>query len=112
MKLVVAVLNPIALGDIKERVLAIGVGGMTITEAHGFGHEPGHAEVYRGAEYEVDFVPKLRVEIVADDDQADKVVDVIAAWATTGHVGDGKVWVMPVDEVVRVSRGERGVAAL
>jgi nitrogen regulatory protein P-II 1 len=112
MKLVVAVLNPIALGDIKERVLAIGVSGMTITEVHGFGHEPGHAEVYRGAEYEVDFVPKLRIEIVADDDEADRVVDVIARWATTGHVGDGKVWVMPVDTAVRISTGERGVAAI
>jgi nitrogen regulatory protein P-II 1 len=112
MKLVVAVLNPLALGDIKERVLAVGVRGMTITEAHGFGHEPGHTEVYRGAEYEVDFVPKLRVEIVADDDQADLVVDVIARWATTGHVGDGMVWVMPVDTAVRISTGQRGVAAL
>ena len=111
MKLVTAVLNPSGLDEIKARVRALGVSGMTITEAYGLGHEPGHAEVYRGAEYEVEFVPRLRVEILVDDARADAVAEAIAQWASTGHVGDGKVWVTNVESAVRISTGERDAAA-
>ena len=112
MKLVTAILNPSGLDEIKSRVRALGVSGMTITEAHGVGHEPGHAEVYRGAEYEVDFLPRLRVEILVDDDDATRVAEAIARWATTGHVGDGMVWVINVELVVRISTLERDRAAV
>jgi nitrogen regulatory protein P-II 1 len=90
----------------------MGVQGMTLTEAQGFGRQRGHTEVYRGAEYEVDFVPKLRVEVLVDDAEADDVVDAIVRTAATGKIGDGKVWVVPVDSVVRVRTGERGKDAL
>ncbi|HEV3211795.1 MAG TPA: P-II family nitrogen regulator [Acidimicrobiales bacterium] len=112
MKLVTAILNPGGLDEVRSRVRALGVSGMTITEAHGVGHEAGHAEVYRGAEYEVDFVPRLRVEILVDDEDADRVTETIAQWATTGHVGDGKVWVTHVESAVRISTGERDAAAV
>src|SRR6202167_5032246 len=112
MKLIVAVLKPFKLDDVKETLKNLGVQGMTLTEAQGFGRQRGHTEVYRGAEYEVDFVPKLRVEVVVDDDQADDVVDAIVRTAATGKIGDGKVWVVPVETVVRVRTGERGVDAL
>ena len=112
MKLVVAVLKPFKLDDVKEALKNIGVQGMTLTEAQGFGRQRGHTEVYRGAEYEVDFVPKLRVEVLVDDGQADDVVDAIVAAAATGKIGDGKVWVIPVENIVRVRTGERGSEAL
>ena len=112
MKLIVAVLKPFKLDDVKEALKTKGVQGMTITEAQGFGRQRGHTEVYRGAEYEVDFVPKLRVEVLVDDAQADDVVDAIVTSAATGKIGDGKVWVIPVDTVVRVRTGERGADAL
>ncbi len=112
MKLIVAVLKPFKLDDVKEALKSKGVQGMTITEAQGFGRQRGHTEVYRGAEYEVDFVPKLRVEVLIDDAQVDEVVDAIVASAATGKIGDGKVWVIPVDTVVRVRTGERGTDAL
>ena len=112
MKLIVAVLKPFKLDDVKEALKSKGVQGMTLTEAQGFGRQRGHTEVYRGAEYEVDFVPKLRVEVLVDDAQADDVVDAIVASASTGKIGDGKVWVIPVDTVVRVRTGERGSEAL
>jgi nitrogen regulatory protein P-II 1 len=112
MKLIVAVLKPFKLDDVKDALKNKGVQGMTLTEAQGFGRQRGHTETYRGAEYEVDFVPKLRVEVVVEDGQADEVVDTIVSTAATGKIGDGKVWVVPVDTVVRVRTGERGADAL
>lgn len=112
MKLVVAIVKPFKLDDVKERLKALNINGMTITEAQGFGRQRGHTEVYRGAEYEVDFVPKLRVEVLVDDQQVEEVVDAIVAAAQTGKIGDGKVWVIPVEQVVRVRTGERGPDAI
>jgi nitrogen regulatory protein P-II 1 len=112
MKLIVAVIKPFKLDDVKEVLKNKGVQGMTLTEAQGFGRQRGHTEVYRGAEYEVDFVPKLRIEVLVDDSQADEVVDAIVTSSNTGKIGDGKVWVIPVDTVVRVRTGERGAEAL
>jgi nitrogen regulatory protein P-II 1 len=112
MKLVVAVLKPFKLDEVKEALKTMGIQGMTITEAQGFGRQRGHTEVYRGAEYEVDFVPKIRVEVLADDAQAQEVVDAIVSTAATGKIGDGKVWVVPLDDLVRVRTGERGSDAL
>src|SRR5271165_2253929 len=112
MKLVVAVLKPFKLDDVKEALKNIGVQGMTLTEAQGFGRQRGHTEVYRGAEYEVDFVPKIRIEVVIDDAQTDEVVNAIVSAAATGKIGDGKVWVLPVETIVRVRTGERGTDAL
>ena len=112
MKLITAIIKPFKLDDVKSALEAAGVHGMTISEASGFGRQRGHTEVYRGAEYTVDLVPKVRVEVVTDDAQADAVVDAIVRAARTEKIGDGKVWVMPVDSVVRVRTGERGVEAL
>jgi nitrogen regulatory protein P-II 1 len=112
MKLVVAVLKPFKLDEVKDALKTLGVSGMTLTEAQGFGRQRGHTEVYRGAEYEVDFVPKLRMEVVVDDAQVDEVVDAVVRTAATGKIGDGKVWVVPVESVVRVRTGERGSDAL
>jgi nitrogen regulatory protein P-II 1 len=112
MKLVVAVLKPFKLDDVKEALKRLGVQGMTLSESQGFGRQRGHTEVYRGAEYEIDFVPKLRVEVLVDDAQTNDVVDAIAQAANTGKIGDGKIWVVPVETVVRVRTGERGADAL
>ena len=112
MKLIVAVLKPFRLDDVKDRLKTLGVSGMTITEAQGFGRQRGHTEVYRGAEYEVDFVPKLKLEVLVDDDDAPAVVDAIVESASTGQIGDGKVWVIDVETAVRVRTGERGHDAL
>ena len=112
MKLIVAVIKPFKLDEVKESLKGLGVQGMTLSEAQGFGRQRGHTEVYRGAEYEVDFVPKLRVEVLVDDSQVDDVVDGIVNTAATGKIGDGKVWVVPVEQVVRVRTGERGSDAL
>jgi nitrogen regulatory protein P-II 1 len=112
MKLVVAVLKPFKLDDVKEALKRLGVQGMTLSESQGFGRQRGHTEVYRGAEYEIDFVPKLRVEVLVDDAQTDDVVNAIAQAANTGKIGDGKIWVVPVETVVRVRTGERGADAL
>jgi nitrogen regulatory protein P-II 1 len=112
MKLIVAVLKPFKLNEVKEALKNLGVSGMTLTEAQGFGRQRGHTEVYRGAEYEVDFVPKLRVEVLVDDSQANEVLDAIVTNAATGKIGDGKVWVVPVETVVRVRTGERGADAV
>ncbi len=112
MKLIVAVIKPFKLDEVKEALKTAGVQGMTLTEAQGFGRQRGHTEVYRGAEYEVDFVPKIRIEVLADDSQVDEVVDAVVGNAATGKIGDGKVWVVPVDAVVRVRTGERGKDAL
>jgi len=112
MKLITAIVKPFVLEDVKGALEQIGVLGMTVSEVQGYGRQKGHTEVYRGAEYSVDFVPKVRVEVVADDTLADKVVDAIVEAARTGKIGDGKVWVTAVEEVVRVRTGERGLDAL
>ena len=112
MKLVTAIVKPFVLEDVKGALEQIGVLGMTVSEVQGSGRQKGHTEVYRGAEYSVDFVPKVRVEVVADDTLADKVVDAIVESARTGKIGDGKVWVTPVDSVIRVRTGERGSDAV
>ena len=112
MKLVTAVLKPFRLDEVKAALEAVGVQGMTVSEVQGFGRQRGHTEVYRGAEYTVDFLPKVRVEVLVDDADASRVLDAIVNAAQTGSIGDGKVWTTPVDEVVRVRTGERGPDAL
>jgi len=112
MKLITAIVKPFVLEDVKGALEQIGVLGMTVSEVQGYGRQKGHTEVYRGAEYSVDFVPKVRVEVVADDTNADKVVDAIVESARTGKIGDGKVWVTAVETVVRVRTGERGSDAI
>jgi nitrogen regulatory protein P-II 1 len=112
MKLITAIIKPHQLDEVKEALEAFGVAGMTISEASGYGRQRGHSEVYRGAEYTVDFVPKVRLEVLVDDIDAPDVLEVILKAAQTGRIGDGKIWSVPVDEVVRVRTGERGVDAL
>ena len=112
MRLVTAVVKPFKLDDVKAALETFGVHGMTVSEVQGFGRQRGHTEVYRGAEYTVSFVPKVRVEVLVDDADAADIVDVVAKAAQTGSIGDGKVWTVPVEEVVRVRTGERGVEAL
>jgi nitrogen regulatory protein P-II 1 len=112
MKLVTAVVKPHKLDDVRAALEQFGVTGMTVTEASGYGRQKGHTEVYRGAEYEVDLVPKVRLEIVVEDGDADEVVTVLVKAAQTGRIGDGKVWVSPVDSIVRVRTGERDADAL
>jgi nitrogen regulatory protein P-II 1 len=112
MKLVTAIIKPFKLEDVKAALETQGIHGMTVSEASGFGRQRGHTEVYRGAEYTVDLVPKVRVEVVVDDADASRVVDAIVAAAQTGKIGDGKVWVVPVESVVRVRTGESGPDAL
>ena len=112
MKLVTAIVKPFTLDDVKTSLQEAGVLGMTVSEIQGYGRQKGHTEVYRGAEYSVDFVPKVRVEVVVDDSIVDKVVDSIVRSARTGKIGDGKVWVSPVETIVRVRTGERGTDAL
>jgi nitrogen regulatory protein P-II 1 len=112
VKLITAIVKPFKFDDVKAALEAFGVHGMTVSEASGYGRQGGHTEVYRGAEYQVDLVPKLRVEVVCDDDDADDLVEAIAAAARTGKIGDGKVWTTPVDTLVRVRTGERGSAAV
>ncbi len=112
MKLVIAVVKPFKIDEVKEALEDIGVQGMTVMEARGFGRQKGHTEVYRGAEYQVDFVPKSRIEVVADDDHVDEVVKAIVTSAQTGSIGDGKIWIVPVEQVVRIRTGEKGIDAL
>jgi nitrogen regulatory protein P-II 1 len=112
MKLVTAVVKPHRIEEVKEALREIGVSGLTMTDVEGFGRQRGHTEVYRGAEYQVDFVPKVRVEVVVDDDGVDEVVDAIAAAARTGKIGDGKLWVTDVERVLRIRTGEMGPDAL
>ncbi|MDP3971355.1 MAG: P-II family nitrogen regulator [Candidatus Nanopelagicales bacterium] len=112
MKLVTAVIKPFRLDDVKTALQQFGIQGLTVSEASGFGRQRGHTEVYRGAEYTVDLVPKVRVEVLVEDHEADPVVDVIIKSAQTGRIGDGKVWVVPVDAVARVRTGERGHDAI
>lgn len=112
MKLVTAVIKPFKLDDVRSALESFGVHGMTVSEASGYGRQKGHTEVYRGAEYTVDLVPKVRLEVLLDDSDVDDVVEVIVKTSQTGRIGDGKVWVAPIDTVVRVRTGERGVDAL
>jgi nitrogen regulatory protein P-II 1 len=112
VKLVTAVIKPFKLDDVKEALHTAGAAGMTISEVQGHGRQRGHTEVYRGAEYVVDFVPKVRVELVVDDADVTSVVDAIVAAARTGQIGDGKVWTTSVDDLVRIRTGERGPDAL
>ena len=112
MKLVTAVIKPHKWEDVRVALETIGVTGMTVSEVSGYGRQKGHTEVYRGAEYSVDFVPKVRIEVVTDDPTAEKVLDAITETARTGKIGDGKVWSVPVETVVRVRTGERGQEAL
>jgi nitrogen regulatory protein P-II 1 len=112
VKLVTAVIKPFKLDDVKEALHALGVAGMTVTEVQGHGRQRGHTEVYRGAEYVVDFVPKVRIELVVDDADLTRVVDAIVDAGRTGQIGDGKVWTAAVDDLVRIRTGERGAEAL
>ena len=112
MKLITAVIKPHKLDEVKAALETFGVQGMTVSEASGYGRQRGHTEVYRGAEYTVDLVPKVRVEVLVDDSDLADVVDVVVKAAATGRIGDGKVWSTTVDDVVRVRTGERGVDAL
>ncbi|MCW2885020.1 MAG: nitrogen regulatory protein [Streptosporangiaceae bacterium] len=112
MKLITAVIKPFKLDDVKAALETFGVKGLTVSEASGYGRQKGHTEVYRGAEYKVDLVPKLKVEVLVDDEEADDVLDVVVKAAQTGKIGDGKVWSVPVDTVIRVRTGETGAEAL
>jgi len=112
MKLVTAVVKPHKWEDVRVALEAVGVTGMTVSEVSGYGRQKGHTEVYRGAEYDITLVPKIRIEIVADDRDADEIVRVITTTAQTGKIGDGKVWVVPVETVVRVRTGERDGSAV
>jgi nitrogen regulatory protein PII len=112
MKLILAVIKPHRLDDVKEALREIGVKGMTSIEAQGFGRQRGHTEIYRGAEYQVDFVPKVRIEIMADDDQVQSIVDTIMSSARTGKIGDGKIFVLPAEQVYRIRTGEMGPDAV
>ena len=112
MKLITAIIKPFKLEDVKAALEAKGIHGLTVSEASGFGRQRGHTEVYRGAEYTVDLVPKVRVEVLVDDVNAEGVIDAIVGAAQTGKIGDGKVWMVSVESVVRVRTGERGAEAL
>jgi len=112
MKLVEAIVKPFKLEEIKEALTKAGIQGMTVEEVKGFGRQKGHTELYRGAEYTVDFLPKVRLEVLVPDDRAAKVVELITESARTGKIGDGKIFVTPVDEVIRIRTGERGEDAI
>jgi nitrogen regulatory protein P-II 1 len=112
MKLVTAIVKPFTLDDVRHAVEAAGVLGLTVTEVQGYGRQRGHTEVYRGAEYAVEFVPKVQVEVLVADEFADRVVDAIIGAARTGKIGDGKVWVSPAEKVIRIRTGERDHDAL
>ena len=112
MRLITAIIKPFKLDEVKQALEAFGITGMTVSEASGYGRQRGHSEVYRGAEYQVDFVPKVRVEVVIDDVDAADVVSVILKAAQTGRIGDGKIWTVPVEDVTRVRTGEHGLDAL
>jgi nitrogen regulatory protein P-II 1 len=112
VKLVVAIVKPHKLDEVKEALRELGVAGLTTTDVEGFGRQRGHTEVYRGAEYQVDFVPKIKVEVLADDDQVPEIVETIMKAARTGKIGDGKIWVVNAEQVVRIRTGEMGPDAL
>jgi nitrogen regulatory protein P-II 1 len=112
MKLITAIIKPYKLDEVKTALQAFGVHGLTVTEASGYGRQRGHTEVYRGAEYTIDLVPKVKLDLLVEDHDVETLIDVIAKAAQTGKIGDGKVWVTPVESVVRVRTGERGADAL
>ena len=112
MKKVEAIIKPFKLDEVKESLSSIGIQGLTVSEVKGFGRQKGHTELYRGAEYVVDFLPKVKLEIIVKDDQVTQVVDAILKAAKTGRIGDGKIFVQPVDDVVRIRTGERGPDAI
>ena len=112
MKLITAIIKPFKLDDVKDALKSVGVTAMTVSEVRGFGRQGGHTETYRGAEYQIDFVPKVLVEVVVDDGTADSVVDTIAGAAVTGKIGDGKIWVLDVGRIVRIRTGEEGADAV
>ena len=112
MKKIEAIIKPFKLDDVKDQLTDMGIKGMTVTELRGFGRQKGHTEIYRGAEYVVDFLPKIKVEVVISDDQVEEVVQTICQAARTGKIGDGKIFILPVDESVRIRTGERGEMAL
>ena len=112
MKKLECIIRPFKLEDVKEALNSIGVRGMTVSEVRGFGRSRGHTEVYRGSEYTIEFVPKLKLEVVVADENADKVIKAVQESASTGKIGDGKIFVLPTDEVIRIRTGERGSAAI
>ena len=112
MKLISAIIKPFKLEEVKEALAEIGIEGMTVTEVKGFGRQKGHTEIYRGSEYTVDFLPKVKIEIALSDDVAEKAVETIVAAGKTGKIGDGKIFVIPIEEVVRIRTDERGDAAV
>ncbi|MDN3522962.1 P-II family nitrogen regulator [Halomonas ramblicola] len=112
MKLVTAIIKPFKLDDVRESLSEIGVQGITVTEVKGFGRQKGHTELYRGAEYVVDFLPKVKLEVAVDDDMAEKVIDAITSVANTGKIGDGKIFVSPLEQVIRIRTGETGKDAV
>jgi nitrogen regulatory protein P-II 1 len=112
MKLITAILKPSKVDDVKVALQAAGIQGMTVSETRGFGRQKGHTEIYRGAEYRVDFLPKVRIEVLAEDSEVQSIVETIVEAARTGAVGDGKLWVTPVEQVIRIRTGERGDDAI
>jgi nitrogen regulatory protein P-II 1 len=112
MKLITAVIKPFKLDDVKTALKAIGVVGITVTEVRGFGRQGGHTELYRGAEYQIDFIPKVKLEILSEEQQADLIITTIAESSNTGKIGDGKIWVTPVESVMRIRTGELGADAI
>ena len=112
MKLIVAIIKPFRLDEVKTALIGMGVQGLTVTEVRGFGRQRGHTEVYRGAEYTIDFVPKLRLEILVDEPDAERVAQLVMEHARTGQIGDGKLWIVPVDAVYRIRTGEAGTDAI
>ena len=112
MKLIIAIIKPFKVEEVKEALAAAGIEGMTVTEVKGFGRQKGHTEIYRGSEYTVDFLPKVKIEVAVSDDTAAKAVDTIAKAAKTGKIGDGKIFVLPLEEVVRIRTDERGESAV
>jgi nitrogen regulatory protein P-II 1 len=112
LKLITAIVKPFKLDDVKSALKDAGITGMTVTEVQGFGRQAGHTEVYRGAEYTIDFVPKVRIEVLAEDVDADRLAEIVAEAARTGKIGDGKIWIGPVDRVIRIRTGELDAEAL
>jgi nitrogen regulatory protein P-II 1 len=112
MKLITAVVKPFKLDDVKEALKGIGIAGLTVSEVRGFGRQGGHTETYRGAEYQIDFVPKVSIELVVDDAVVDDAIDAIIKAAATGKIGDGKIWVVEVDRLIRIRTGEEGPDAV
>ena len=112
MKKIEAIIKPFKLDEVKEMLNGIGIKGMTVTEVKGYGRQKGHTEIYRGAEYVVDFIPKVKIEVVVQDEQVDQIIDTVLKGARTGKIGDGKIFVLPVERVIRVRTGETGAEAV